>query len=115
MLAFGKTKPLLEDIRSYLQRDEIPVAMVVDREMVARSRYRCSKVAVPNPNKLRWKVCHRRKVALRGRGPVNQRSIDHLQAHFRDFLSPSNMFLVPLTLAGLGELPHFIKAIGDDL
>ncbi len=115
MLAFAKAQPSVEDIRDYLKRDEVPVAMVIDREMVARSRYKCSRVAVANPNILRWKVCHRRKIALRGRGTVQHRDIAYLQSHFRDFLAPSNMFLVPLALGGLGELPHFIKAIGDDL
>ena len=115
MLAFAKAKPLLENIRSYLERDEIPVAMVVDRQMVARSRYKCSRVKAANPNILRWKVCHRRKVALRGRGTVKHRDIAYLQSHFRDFLAPSNIFLVPLELDGLGELLHFIRAIGDDL
>jgi hypothetical protein len=115
MLAFASEKPRLEDIQSYLDRDEIPVAMVVDGEMVARSRYKCRRVKVPNPNVLCWKVCHRRRVALSGRGTVIHREITCLQSHFRDFLAPSNMFLVPLKLAGLGELPHFIKAIGESL
>lgn len=115
MLAFAKTKPSLEDIRGYLERDEVPVAMVIDRETKARARYKCSKVTVANPNILGWKVCHRRKVALLGRGTVKNRAITHLQSHFRSFLAPSNMFLVPLALGGLGELPHFIEASGDNV
>ena len=113
MLAFGGVRPSIEDVQGYFDRDQIPVAMVIDREMIARSRYKCSRVTVANPNVLRWKVCHVRKVALRGRGPVKQRDITHLQSHFRDFLAPANMFLVPLALGRLGELPHFVEAIGD--
>jgi hypothetical protein len=114
MLAFAEARPTLDDVQGYFERDEIPVAMVTDQEMVSRSRYRRSRVTVANPNILRWKVCHRRKVALRGRGTVKHRDITYLQSHFREFLAPSNMFLVPLALGGLGELPHFIEAIGDD-
>lgn len=115
MLAFAKARPSLKDICGYLERNEIPIAMVIDREMLARARYKCSKVTVANPNKLGWKVCHRRKLALRGRGSVKHRDISYLQSHFRDFLAPSNMFLVPLALGGLGELRHFIEAVGHDL
>jgi hypothetical protein len=114
MLAYAKVKPSLEDIRHQLDRDEIPVAMVTDGGMIARSRYKCNR-ARANRNVRLWKVCHRHKVALGGRGSVTQRPIAFLRAHFRHFLAPSNMFLVPLELGGLGELPHFINAIGDDL
>lgn len=115
MLAFAQVTPSLQDIEDRLDRNEIPVAMVIDREMIARSRYKCSRVKAANPNIYRWKVCHRRPVVLGGRGSVKQRPLKLLQEHFKRFLSPSNMFLVPLELGGLGELPHFIQAIGDDL
>lgn len=115
MLAFARETPSIEDVQGFLERDEIPIAMVVDRNMKARSRYRCAKVSVPNPNKLGWKVCHIKKVGLGGRQSVKQRPIRELQSHFRNFLSPSNMFLVPLILGGLGELPQFIEVMTDGL
>lgn len=111
MLACAGVCPSLNDVRNYFERDEIPVAMVTDREMAARSHYKCSRGKIASPNVLGWKICHIQKVALRGRGPVKNREITHLQSHFRAFLAPSNMFLVPLVLSGLGELPHFIEAI----
>ena len=111
MLAYAREKPSIEDILSFLGRDKIPISMVVDRQMKARSRYLCSKVSVPNPNKLGWKVCHIKKVGLGGRGTVKEKPIHILQSHFRTFLAPSNMFLVPLVLGGLGELPQFIEAM----
>lgn len=89
--------------------------MIVDPEMRARAHYKCSMATVANPNTLGWKVCHRRKLALPGRGSVKQRNIVDLQSHFRDFVAPSNMFLVPNVLSGLGELPHFIEAVADNL
>lgn len=57
--------------------------MVVDLEMKARSRYRCSKVSVPNPSKLGWEVCHIKKVGLGRRCSVKKRPILDLQSHFR--------------------------------
>jgi len=115
MLAFAREDPSLDNIRGYFERAEIPVAMVVDGQMHARAHYIAALADIANPNVLGWKVCHRRRVALHGHGAVQNRDIAHLQSHLRNFLSPSNMFLVPLELAGLGELPHFIDAIGDDV
>ncbi|HNC85082.1 MAG TPA: hypothetical protein PK999_18665, partial [Nitrospira sp.] len=89
----------------------IPVAMVVTAEMQARATYKCSRSCFETPNKLGWKVCHIEPVGLHGRASITERPILELQGHFRRLLSPSNMFLVPLILAGLGEIPHFIKAV----
>jgi hypothetical protein len=113
MLAFAEARPTLDDIKGYFSRDEIPVAMVMDREMLARSRYKRSLGTEANANTRGWKVCHRRRVRLQGGGTVEHRDITDLQSHFRAFLTPSNMFLVPLVLAGLGELPHLIEAVGN--
>ncbi|HXY78016.1 MAG TPA: hypothetical protein VEH47_04340 [Candidatus Acidoferrales bacterium] len=113
MLAFSKTVPTLEDVRGYFNRDKIPVAMVVDRDMKARSRYKCIRVEGESPNFQGWKVCHRHPVGLGGKVSLCDREISDLQRHFVRFLAPSNMFLVPLELGGLGELPQFTKAIGD--
>lgn len=112
--AISDVRPSIADIRRALEQDKIPVAMVVDREMAARSRYKCSRVSGPSPNSLGWKVCHKREVRLRGRGPLKHRRLADLQEHFQDFLAPSNMFLVPLSLGGLGEIPQFIEAIARE-
>lgn len=100
------------DVRDALASDRIPMAMVMDSRMREEARYRCSRISGPSPNVLGWKLCHKRQVRLRGRGPVETRPIELLREHFIDFLSPSNMFLVPLNLGGLGELQEFIAAIG---
>lgn len=112
--AFCGDLPTLADIRQALEEDRIPVAMIADREMTARAQYKCMGTANESPNSLGWKVCHKRKIALAGRGSIRHRDLADLQTHFREFLSPSNMFLVPKTLAGLGELPHLIEAINGE-
>lgn len=104
----------LSDIHQALEADRIPVAMVVDGEMRARSLYKCCRVAGPNTNKLGWKVCHKRDVGLNGRTSIKDRPLHTLQSHFQRFLAPSNIFLVPLNLGGLGEVSHFIEAVAED-
>lgn len=114
MAAFSGQRPSLDDVRRELDGDAIPVAMVVDREMRARARYKCCRISATSPNKLGWKVCHKRGVGLHGRTSLKQRPITDLYEHFRNFMSPSNIFLVPLFLGGLGEVPHFIEAISHE-
>ena len=40
MAAYAKAKPTIQDVRASLERNEIPVAMIIDREMIARARYK---------------------------------------------------------------------------
>jgi hypothetical protein len=114
--AAGK-RMCLDDIRATLQRDELPVTMVVDGAMrdSEQVRYRCSRVSGPSTNALGWKLCHKHPVGLNGRGPLERRPIETLRAHLRTFLSPSNLFVVPLEIGGLGELTQFIEAIGREV
>lgn len=49
---YSGLQPTLADVRRALDEDKIPVAMVIDREMALRSRYKCSRSLTPNPNKL---------------------------------------------------------------
>jgi hypothetical protein len=111
--AFCGQMPSISDIRSALKEDLIPVAMMVTREMKERSLYKC-RVAELSPNTLGWKVCHRRRVGLGSRSPLKHRRLPDLQLHFRNFLSPSNMFLVPKLIGGLGEVPQFIEALSSE-
>jgi hypothetical protein len=51
---------------------------------------------------------------MNSRLPVEEISITSLETHFRRFISPSNMFLVPKILGGLGELTQFTDEIIDE-
>ena len=45
------------------------------------------------------------------RGPLQDVPIEKIHRHFKDFVSPSNIFLIPKSISGLGEVPHFIEAM----
>lgn len=113
--AISGEQPSLSDIHLELTQDLIPIAMVVDREMKAHSKYKCCRVNAASPNSLGWKVCHKKKVGLGGRGKLEIRPLELLKDHFIRFLSPSNIFLVPKALGGLGEVEHFIEAVRSEL
>jgi hypothetical protein len=61
-----------------------------------------------------WKVCHIERVSDGSRrAPVETLDDATLRARFRRFISPLNMFLVPKSHAGLGELPEVIAAVRE--
>jgi hypothetical protein len=107
----GET-PSLEDIRKEFAQDKVPVAMIFKSEEMAKARYKCILKGTQNPNQAGWKVAHIDGVGLRNRGAITEFKESTLVEHFRKFMKPSNMFVVPLNYAGLGELPEFCKVIG---
>ncbi len=64
-------------------------------------------------NKAGWKLAHISAVGLNRRGPLDGFEADQLRKHHRLLLSPSNMFLVPKELAGLGEVPQMCTAFSS--
>jgi len=64
-------------------------------------------------NKAGWKVCHIRPVSDRKRLKTEQTPFDSVEAEFRRYISPRNIFLIPISISGAGELPEVIKAIAD--
>lgn len=62
-------------------------------------------------NKAGWKVCHIDPVSDRKRYAVETAAPQLLHAEFLRFLSPRNIFLVPKSISGAGEIPEVISAI----
>ena len=94
-----------------LQIDSIPVAMAMTKLEQRKATFRTlgSKTRL---NKEGWKLCHMEGVKL-GYGKLNTIPIERLQAHFVRFLSPSNMFVAPLSQQGVGELAEVIQAVRE--
>ena len=104
--------PALEDIRKASVGDRIPVAMILKAAERAAAQYKCTLNSVVNPNSFGWKVAHIDGVGLGNRTNVSEVSVPTLQEHFRKFMNPRNMFVIPLKYAGLAELPEFCHALG---
>jgi hypothetical protein len=64
-------------------------------------------------NKFGWKVCHIEPVSDRGRYDVATAPTERLEAEFRRFLSPRNIFLIPKSISGAGELPEVVAAVAE--
>jgi hypothetical protein len=105
--------PSIEDVRLAIQGDRIPVAMVLKASERKASRFKCVLSQVANPNAAGWKVAHVRAIGLRDRTDVRHISEATLRQHFLQFMTPSNMFVVPLRYAGLAEIPEFCTVMGS--
>jgi hypothetical protein len=111
LAVLGET-PSLEDIRRASAEDRIPVAMILKTAERTAAQYKCTLKQVVNPNSTGWKVAHVDGVGLGNRRTVTEMGESAIRDHFRKFMSPSNMFVIPLQYAGLGELPEFCQALG---
>ncbi len=111
MRAFQSFTYSLDEIRSQLESGRIPFAFATKRSEKSQMKYKGTLSAADNLNKRGWKLCHIDGVGLRSATLLEDFSIERLVSHFRLLLKPSNHFLVPLSWAGLGELPEVIDAI----
>jgi len=110
-LALRGNSPSPDQIAKDLEEDQIPVAMAFHKQERATAKYRGTRNRSENLNALGWKLAHIARVALRGRGPLESRPLASLEDHFVRFMSPRNMFVVPLPWAGLAETEEMTAAI----
>jgi hypothetical protein len=105
-LACAGVCPTLKDVQSSLANHSIPIAMI--RRTIERngSKYTCTLGNEYDVNMRGWKLGHVEGVGMRQRKKLDEMPIDTLTAHFRRFMDPGNMFVVPLKLAGIAEVSH---------
>ena len=107
-------RPSCAQVLAALEIGEWPVVFAMSKAEVAKlPRYRgvlARSKAAKALNDGEWKVCHIDEVGMRAKGSVTEMSITTLREHCRRLLAPSNMFVVPNTHAGFGELPEVVAA-----
>ena len=109
-LAHAGMCPSIDEVREMFLNDKIPVAMVIKSAERVASKYRCTRQAVPGPNQLGWKVAHINEVGLGYTQSIDSLPWNVIAAHFKRFLDPANMFLVPKAYGGVAETPEFLEA-----
>lgn len=103
--AYGDERPSIGDIRKKIQNDGIPIAMGIKRNNL-RVKYKCTMMRDPN-----WRYCHIEGLSIGSRNPVSEIPIEKIERHFKLFLAPSNMFVLPKAWGALGECDVFIKSM----
>lgn len=108
--AFKEHCPSIGKLREVISKKEIPVAMIL-KGVERNKRHFQKERRSSEVHQAGWKICHIVPVGLKTQGDIATLEISKIEEHFRMFMSPSNMFVVPLKRKALGELPEMIDAI----
>jgi hypothetical protein len=103
--------PTLDDVRQSIAGNRIPVAMIMPPAERKLATLTGSRTKAENMNAVGWNLAHIKPIGLKGATALPNVPIARLREHFRLFMSPSNMFVIPLALAGLGETVEAVEAI----
>lgn len=92
---------------------QIPMTMAMSRKDRDHDEtvYKVALSSLDHANKHGWYLAHRERVGHGQRGRPEDIDIDVLKDHFRKFLKPSNMFLMPKKVAGLAEIDGFFDEV----
>ena len=104
-------RPSINDIHEAITHDLIPVAMILKKVEKEKAQFTHTRTKSENLNHYDWKLAHIEPVGLNTRFELKDLPISTLEEHFIRLMSPSNMFLIPLSLAGLAETEIMIEAI----
>jgi len=115
VMAYSGINPSIREMYKFIENDEIPIALALKKAEKEKAHYKGLRNTIANPNKLGWKVCHKEPIGLRLKGSITKMPINILKDHFRLFLSPSNMFLVPKILSGIGEIYQMTMTMKNKL
>lgn len=113
-LALQGQCPTVEGIRSAFDADEIPIAFIQGGEERRDAKFERTLASRENLNKEDWKLAHIHPIGL-GEVEVSKIDKERLEAHFQEFLSPVNMFLIPQKWSGLGEIPEVLTKMREHL
>ena len=110
-LASEGTCPRIDDIRAWLKNDRIPVAMIQKAAERETATYHCRLSPIHNVNLKGWKLAHIKPAGLKTRIALESVAIEELKEKFVNFMSPANMFVVPLAWAGIAEAKSVQEAV----
>lgn len=96
----------LSDIKELLQDNELPMVFMATKEIKAKAKYTKSLGSYALSN---WKVCHIQPVGFNTNASIEDLEISDIKDHFRKYVNPNNMFLLPKEIGSLGEIDVFIE------
>ena len=96
----------LNDIKELLQNDELPMVFMTTNEIKEKAKYTKPLGHHSLPN---WKLCHIRPVGFNTNTSIENLDISEIKEHFRKYVNPNNMFVLPKEIGYLGEIDVFIE------
>lgn len=102
----NRTEVTLSRIKDLLSQNELPMVFIVTKEIKDKAKYTepLGKFAMPE-----WKLCHIQPVGFNTNTSIEGLEISDIENHFRKYLNPNNMFVLPKEIGYLGEIDVFIE------
>lgn len=96
----------LSQIKELLSQKELPMVFMATKEIKANAKYTkpLGSYALPN-----WKLCHIQPVGFNTNTSIEDLEISDIEDHFRKYVNPNNMFVLPKEIGYLGEIDVFIE------
>lgn len=96
----------LPQIKELLSRNELPMVFMSTKEIRANAKYtkQLDRYALSG-----WKLCHIQPVGFNTNTSIENLEISDIEDHFRKYVNPNNMFILPKEIGDLGEIDVFIK------
>ena len=96
----------LSQIKELLRQKELPMVFSATKDIKAKAKYTkpLGSYALPN-----WKLCHIQPVGFNTNTSIEDLEISDIEDHFRKYVNPNNMFVLPKEIGYLGEIDAFIE------
>ena len=96
----------ISQIKKLLDEKELPVVFMATKEIKAKAKYTkpLGSYALSN-----WRVCHIQSVGFNTNTNIEDLKISDIEDHFRKYVNPNNMFVLPKEIGYLGEIDEFIE------
>ena len=96
----------LSNIKELLHNNELPMVFMATSEIKKKAKYKKPLGCHSLPN---WKVCHICPVGFNTNTNIENLDISEIKEHFRKYVNPNNMFVLPKEIGSLGEIDVFIE------
>ena len=96
----------LSQIKELLSQKELPVVFMATKEIKAKAKYTKS---LGHYALFDWKLCHIQPVGFNTNTSIEDLEISDIEDHFRKYVNPNNMFVLPKEIGYLGEIDVFIE------
>lgn len=96
----------LSQIKELLNQKELPMVFMATKEIKANAKYTqpLGRYALSD-----WKLCHIQPVGFNTNTSIEDLEISDIEDHFRKYVNPNNMFVLPKEIGYLGEIDVFIE------
>lgn len=95
----------LSQIKELLSQKELPMVFMATKEIKANAKYTKPLGSYAMSD---WKLCHIQPVGFNTNTSIEDLEISDIENHFRKYVNPNNMFVLPKEIGYLGEIDVFI-------